>query len=178
MGNPKRLSFLFLLVLTVALPACGSASAPPPTEQEAQEAVSAAVPISACSLLSEAEVAGILGEAILETKDTASGNTLSNCTWLTTSFHSLGILVRAGSSGSESQTIFEQALNSSKSISGADPENIEMMGERAYWAGGTLNQLNVLKGNYWIIVSVMHSDRSMSSTVARQAAQLLIDRIP
>jgi hypothetical protein len=179
MGNGKRLTFLFLLVLIVAFPACGSVSAPSTSEESATETAPPEAPaneVLASSLLTEAEVAGLLGEPIQEVKESGSG-AVSNCTWLTNSFRSIGVLVRAGGSSEESRTIFEQAFNSSKSISGVEPEQVEGVGDLAYWAGGSLNQMNVLKGRTWIIVSTMAVDAKKSQSVARQAALLVVDRV-
>jgi hypothetical protein len=179
MFNAKGLSFLLLLPLIAAFPACGSTSTPSTAEQSAAEltvAESAGGGISAVSLLTEAEVAELLGEPVQEVKESVSG-TVSNCTWTTDSFKSIGVLVRTGGSGGESRTIFEQALNSSKSISGVEPETVEGVGEMAYWAGGGLGQMNVLKGKSWVIVTVMPAD-AKGKSVARQAAQLAADRIP
>jgi len=48
---------------------------------------------------------------------------------------------------------FEHAHALSQTISGQAPENVDGLGERAYWSGGKVNQLNVLRGRDWLVVS-------------------------
>lgn len=86
------------------------------------------------------------------------GSTVSNCSYTTSStdpkkIHTLTILIRYAKDEAESKTVFQGAKDQSKDISGAESETISNIGDEAYWSGGTLNQLNVRKGNGWFIIS-------------------------
>jgi hypothetical protein len=48
---------------------------------------------------------------------------------------------------------YEHAHALSQSVSGQVPETVDGLGDRAYWAGGMVNQLNVLAGSDWLVIS-------------------------
>jgi hypothetical protein len=97
----------------------------------------------------------------------------SNVTYIATDFSGIGLFVRA----STTARTFDEAQAASKSISGADPVPIEGLGEKAYWSGGKMNQLNVLKSGHWLIVTVpMGGDKSLD--LAKLAAEKALARIP
>ncbi|HXK59043.1 MAG TPA: hypothetical protein PLP42_04035 [Acidobacteriota bacterium] len=126
--------------------------------------------ISACSLLTAEEAAEILGEPVEKPIESTTGNTISNCNWLTASFNSIGILVRRGYNAAEAESAFDLAYKQSKSLSGVDPEDISGLGEKAYWAGGRINQLNVYAGNYWLIIMANPDNSQDPLSVAKLVA--------
>jgi hypothetical protein len=64
------------------------------------------------------------------------------------------LLVRKASSQAEANQVFADAMAQSKNLSGVAPVKISGVGDQAYWAGGTLTQMNVLKGDAWYIMNV------------------------
>lgn len=66
------------------------------------------------------------------------------------------LLLRRAENVAQAEQTFQEAKSQSKEQSGVDPQNISNLGNAAYWAGGSLRQLNVLAGEYWIILSAMN----------------------
>jgi len=133
--------------------------------------------VSACSLLTQEEAAAILGEAVEKPTNSATGGTVSNCNWMTPSFHMVGILVRLAASPAEAETVRVEAHRQSKSLSGVDPEDVTGLGEAAYWAGGNINQLNVFKGNYWLIITASKGKASDNLALAKAVAEKALPRL-
>lgn len=69
---------------------------------------------------------------------------------------------------------YEHAHALSQSVSGQVPETVEGLGNRAYWAGGTVNQLNVLAGNDWLVISGTAGPGLDQLGPARQAAAKIL----
>jgi len=133
--------------------------------------------ISACSLLTQEEATAILGEPVEKPTDSATGGTVTNCNWMTPSFHAVGILVRLASSPTEAETVRTEAHRQSKSVSGVDPEDVAGLGESAYWAGGRINQLNVFKGNYWLIITANKGNEGDNLALAKAVAEKALARL-
>lgn len=100
---------------------------------------------TACQVFN-AELAGkYLGEVGAPNENNSP--LVSNCTYSSTAG---GITLLIKQSNAIEQ---EGAITASKDLSGVDPEMVEGLGDKAYWSGGKLNQLNVFKGNDWYIIS-------------------------
>jgi hypothetical protein len=63
------------------------------------------------------------------------------------------LLAKTWQNPADAKRAFEHAHALSQSVSGQAPETIAGLGNRAYWAGGTLSQLHVLAGDTWMIFS-------------------------
>lgn len=69
---------------------------------------------------------------------------------------------------------YEHAHAISQSISGQMPENVPGLGDRAYWAGGSVNQLHVLAGSDWLVISVTAAPGFDQLGPAKQAAARIL----
>jgi hypothetical protein len=172
-------SALLSLLILFALAGCGSGSdtgiaVERPTVVTPQAPAKA---ISACSLLTQEEVVAILGEPVEKPTNSVSGGTVTNCNWMTPSFRMVGILVRLASSPAEAATVRQEAHRESKSLSGVDPEDVAGLGDSAYWAGGSINQLNVFKGNYWLIITATKGKTSDNLSLAKAVAEKALPRL-
>jgi hypothetical protein len=111
----------------------------------------------ACTLLTKDDVESLLGETVgapATTHSEAMGNTVTQCRYGASAGNKrVGLLLRQAGTSEDAAKIFKQARDASKELSGADPQTIEGLGESAYWTGGNLKQLNVLKGDAWLIVT-------------------------
>ncbi len=171
---------LLLLVAPLAAVACDKPAATDTatvTKPVIAQPDAPAKAVSACSLLTQEEAAAILGEPVEKPTDSAVGGTVTNCNWMTPSFHMVGILVRLASSPAEAETVRQEALRQSKSLSGVDPEDVAGLGENAYWAGGNINQLNVFKGNYWLIITASKGKATENLTLAKAVAEKALPRL-
>lgn len=175
-----RALFRFILFLALpGLPGCGPApetveTSRPPVVVQPQTRPKA---VSACSLLTQEEAAAILGEPVEKPTDSATGQTVTNCNWMTPSFHMVGILVRLASSPAEAETVRLEARRQSKGLSGVDPQDVTGLGESAYWAGGDINQLNVFKGNYWLIITASKGKANDNLALAKAVAAKALPRL-
>jgi hypothetical protein len=180
---------LLLGVLMIGLAACDSkenepvASALSSTSEASQPAapVAPAAPapaqaqakINAAEFFTKADAEAVLGKTVNEPTLQGDGATMSNVSYVAADFSGVSLYVRPGASAKT----FEEAQAHSKSISGADPMPVEGLGDKAYWAAGKLNQLNVLKHSNLLIVSVMgKGDQSLD--LAKQAAEKILPRVP
>ncbi|MFA5185423.1 MAG: hypothetical protein WC551_02960 [Patescibacteria group bacterium] len=118
------------------------------TTPETAVTAPAASDLQACQILTPEIAKKYLGETKEPTAN--NGPVTSNCTYASSgdSFGALTFLIKHSSATEQ-----EGAVPASKSLSGVDPEMIDGLGDKAYWAGGKLNQLNVFKGNDWYIIS-------------------------
>ncbi|MEI7512264.1 MAG: hypothetical protein WCK01_02270 [Candidatus Uhrbacteria bacterium] len=121
----------------------------------------------ACQLVSKADAESILGGTVKDplrnVSQTADGKTtVSDCTYSQPaaasadikSIGTAGLLVRKAASQAEASQVFADAMAQSKNLSSVAPVKISGVGDQAYWAGGTLTQMNVLKGDAWYIINV------------------------
>ena len=178
--TPRYLLALIPLICPAVFVACGNSAKTDPAVVAKPRVVQPDAPpkaVSACSLLTAEEVAAILGEPVEKPTDSATGRTVTNCNWMTPSFHMVGILVRLASSPSEAATVRQDAHRQSKSLSGVDPQDVAGLGESAYWAGGSINQLNVFKGNYWLIITASKGKAGDNLSLAKAVAQKALPRL-
>ncbi len=172
---------LVLAGLTLGLAACGSkenepqgsdSKSKPEASQPAAPAAAAQAKINAAEFFTKADAEAVLGSPVSDPTVQGDGVTSSNCTYIATNFSGIGLYVRGGTT----PATFDQAQAASKSISDVDPVPIAGVGEKAYWAAGKLNQLNVLKGQYWLIITVFAGgDKSLD--LAKQAAEKILPRV-
>jgi hypothetical protein len=180
MKNLLVLSSLFCLIWLVACGGGPSGSDGPESAPAPPAAPTApAAPLSACSLLTIEEAAAIIGEPIEEPNESNSGSTVSNCNWSARSLsgRGLGILIRRAYSDAEAARVYTEARDQSKSLSNVDPQTVSGLGDNAYWAGGNLNQLNVFKGRYWLIIMAMAGQED-ALRIAQQVAEKALERLP
>jgi len=172
---------LFLLVAPLTLAGCGHSGGTDTgiglDKPRVEQPETPPKAVSACTLLTQEEAAAILGEPVEKPTNSNTGGTVSNCNWMTSSFHMVGILVRLASSREEAETVRQQAHQQSKSLSGVDPQDITGIGENAYWAGGNINQLNVFKGNYWLIITASKGNTSENLALAKAVAEKALPRL-
>jgi len=144
----------------------------------------------ACQLLTKAEVEAVLGGTVKDplrnVSQTADGKiTVSDCTYSqplppgTTDIRkigTIGLLVRKATNQTEANKVFADAMAQSKGLSGVEPVKVNGVGDQAYWAGGSLTQMNVLKGDAWYIVNVrIPSGDEQAKALA--VAKLIIGKI-
>jgi hypothetical protein len=174
---------LVLGVLMLGLAACGSkenepkGSTPSSKSETSQSAAPAAAPaqtkINAAEFFTKADAEAVLGKPVNDPTIQGDGIYTSNVSYIATDFTGISLYVRAGTS----PRTFEEAQAKSKSISDVDPVPVAGVGEKAYWAGGKLNQLNVLKNQNWLIISVF-AGGEQSLDLTKKAAEKILPRVP
>ncbi len=120
----------------------------------------------ACKLLTRDDAEALFGEAPLATPVTSVtadiGVIAWRCGYLSEHKSPPGpngatkvvtLLVKHWQEPAAARSAYEHAHALSQTVSGEVPETISGLGERAYWAGGMVNQLNVLVGSDWLVIS-------------------------
>ena len=64
----------------------------------------------------------------------------------------VNLLVEQLASAREAQRAYEQTRSISKIVSGTLPKDIPHLGDRAFWEGGSIVKLHVLRGNLWLVI--------------------------
>jgi hypothetical protein len=114
----------------------------------------------ACQLLTRDDAEALLGGPVLEPPVTSRmadiGVVSWRCGYISAAKHPtkvVTLLAKRWQEPGDVRRAFEHAHALSQTISGQAPENVDGLGERAYWSGGKVNQLNVLRGRDWLVVS-------------------------
>ncbi|HVM91060.1 MAG TPA: hypothetical protein VMU11_04160 [Verrucomicrobiae bacterium] len=163
----KILPFAAAATLAVFGMGCNPSPAPAPSNNGGQMNL-LEMKYDACQLLTkadaEATLHGTVKDPLRNVSQTADGKTtVSDCTYSQplpagstdiSKIGTAGLLIRKAASQAEADKVFTDAMNQSKTLSGVDAVAISNLGDRAYWAGGSLTQMNVLKGDAWYIVNV------------------------
>jgi hypothetical protein len=114
----------------------------------------------ACRLLTRDDAEALLGGPALEPPVTSSmadiGVVSWRCGYISAAKNPTKVVTMLASRWQEpgdARRAFEHAHALSQTISGQVPETVDGLGERAYWSGGKVNQLNVLRGRDWLVIS-------------------------
>jgi len=114
----------------------------------------------ACKLLTKDDAETVLGGPVLEPPVTSTmadvGMESWRCGYISEAKEPTRVVTLLAShwqDAAAARRAFERAHSLSQSVSGQVPETVGGFGERAYWAGGKVNQLNVLAGNDWLVIS-------------------------
>jgi hypothetical protein len=95
----------------------------------------------------------------------------------TTPLKVVGLLVEQFPDHAAAASAYDRARGVSGAIAGMPPEDLPGLGDRAYWAGGTLKQLNVLKDNLWLNLNITVGPGLDQEAPARQAVQRVLKRL-
>ena len=114
----------------------------------------------ACQLLTRDDAEALLGGPVLDPPVTSRmadiGVVSWRCGYISAAKHPTKVVTLLANRWQEPGGVrraFEHAHALSQTISGQAPENVDGLGERAYWSGGKVNQLNVLRGRDWLVIS-------------------------
>lgn len=187
----KRLSFFgMFFVLTVMGAGCWTTSEAPERKTDTGPAVAPVVienRYNGCVLLTKADAEAILGQAVHEplhngAKSEDGQTIVSSCNYATdgeteNEVKVVSLLVRKAATAEEALRVYEETRGLSVGLSGTEPSDVEGLGDRAYWTGGTLTQMNVLKGELWLIVNVRDLQSTNLRTQATEAAKRAVARI-
>ena len=184
-----------LAVLALAGFGCGKAPAANTTDpiNAAKDTTSApSNPIQnkkydGCVLFTKADAEAVLGMKANDplhsgaaTEDQAT--IVSSCSYATSGempsdVKVASLLVRKAIDSVEAMRVYDEARAQSKGLSGVDPVDVQGLGDRAYWAGGSLTQLNVLKGDAWLIVNIQDTKSTDLQKQATEAVRRALDKM-
>lgn len=114
----------------------------------------------ACKLLTPGDAEDLLGGPVQEPPVTSSmadiGVVSWRCGYISQAKNPtkvVTLLAKRWQQADDARRAYEHAHALSQTISGQVPETMDGLGDRAYWSGGKVNQLNVLRGTDWLVVS-------------------------
>jgi hypothetical protein len=125
--------------------------------------------VDACKVFTKEIAETVVGPVSKAANTRGSGYGASSCTYMGQDSSVVSLVIRSGTSGS----IFDQAFQASKGLSGVDPVKVDGLGDSAYWAGGNLKQMNILKGDNWMIVSMMGAKGDVQSKAKDVSEKIL-----
>ncbi len=170
---------LVFMGLAIGLAACDSKEPQPSGSNDKSQASQPAAPapaaatINAAEFFTQADAEAVLGKPVNEPSVRNTGGGSSNVTYIASDLSGIGLFVRADTT----PETFDQAQTKSKSISGEDPVPIPNLGEKAYWAGGKSNQLNVFKNRHWLIITIPAGGEG-ALDIAKKTAEKALARVP
>ncbi len=183
---------LLPLAAIIALTGFGCGPATPPASNTATDPINAAKDSGAptnpivnkkydsCVLFVKVDAEAVLGMKVNDplhsgaaTEDQAT--IVSSCSYATNAempsdVKVASLLIRKAKDSVEALRVYDEARAQSKGLSGVDPVDVQGLGDRAYWAGGSLTQLNVIKGDAWFIVNIQDTK---SGTLQLQATEVV-----
>jgi hypothetical protein len=177
---------LGLLISVLGLAGCGGPKVETKNasdkERPADSGTRSRGKIDACVLLTKEDVESFLAEPVgtpATTHTEAMGNTVTQCRYSAPSGSKrVGLLLRQAATVDEAAKIFKQARETAKELSGADPQVIAGLGDSAYWIGGNLKQLNVLKGDAWLIITANAGNGTDPLAASKSVSGKILARMP
>jgi hypothetical protein len=166
----------FLVALAVALAGCGEG------EEPAADAGPDDSNLLACTLFTpqDAEAAAGLtvSGTLSSTLNDVQGPNPLQCTYATGSLLEPGILsleVRPAKNPKRAARLHEAGRDTIERLARGQVEDVPGVGEKAYWAGGQLQQLHVVHGRYLLIITVQPGKNQLAA--AKQIASTVITRM-
>lgn len=183
-----------IAILALAGAGCGRPSKPAPSNTGSTPAATAPAgsPIldkryDACALFVKADAEAVLGTKVNDPLTSGAATegqvtTVSSCSYATSAelpndVKVASLLVRKAATKAEADQVFTDARAQSKGLSGVDPVDIRGLGDRAYWSGGNLTQMNVLNGNAWLIINIQDTQSRNLQQQATEAVKRALDKM-
>ncbi len=143
---------------------------------------------NSCLLLSKTDAEAVIGVAVQEPLHSGAVSDdklslVSSCNYASANGEGsenvkvVSLLVRKAATVEDAIRTYEEARAQSLELSGVAPLNVANLGDRAYWTGGALNQMNVLVGQAWLIVNIRDQGSSDLSAQALDAARRAVAKI-
>jgi hypothetical protein len=182
------LALLLALGLMALIAAAGCRARQPPGSTKAVDSRAGGVAPSgapartnhACELLTGDDAQQLLGGAVKPPVISMTGDigvVSSRCGYISESTSPVKVvtlLARKYQQAAEARAAYERAHALSQTVSGQMPETVTGLGDRAYWAGGLVKQLNVLSGDTWLVISDSPGPGLDELGLAKQAAAKIL----
>lgn len=171
--------FDFLCVVLLAgviLAGCGG-SAPGPTGGTGQSGS-----IDACKLITQADAEAVLGGVVKAPEVPMSGEgvaVVTSCKYTVAaapSVDNVTLIVRRLDGTDAAKNDFDQMKKDTATQLGVTPEDVSGIGDSAFWAGGAVNELAVLKGKAELLILV--KGPAAVQDAARGLADKALSRLP
>jgi len=166
---------MMLLVIGAILAGCGSPGG---------HSTSGAGAIDACKLITAADAEATLGGAVKPPESPVSGEGLAvvtSCKYAIAaapSVNNVTLIVRKLDTVSTAQQDFDQMKKDMVTQLNVTPRYVDGLGDAAFWSGGAVNQLAVLKGKVQLLVMVSGAQGAAPDVAAEALADKALSRLP
>ena len=160
------------LLIGAMLSGCGGSSA------------GAGSAIDACKLLTQPDAEAVLGGTVKAPENPVSGEGLAvvtSCKYRVAaapSVNNVSIIVRRLDSADAAKQDFEQLKKDMQPKLNVPPTEVAGVGDAAFWSGGSVNQLAVLKGKVQLLIYVNGPQSGEPDAAAKTLATKALGRLP
>lgn len=169
------------LILAALLAACGGGSDAP------QGATIDPARLNACELFTVQDALQFNGGQPVAPRSSTFDDAARSGSALTCSFNTavatpdqpqvLGLEIKPARSPEAAGRILESSRSMLKRLTGGEIQEVPGLGDKAMFAGGTLNQLHVLQGNLVLVVTAQTDNQPRSLYIAKLIAQRVLQRL-
>jgi hypothetical protein len=170
-----------VLTFAILLAACGGGSDAP--EGTTIDAAS----LNACELFTVQDALQFNGGRAVAPRSSTFDDASRSGNPLTCSFNTavstpdqpqvLGLEIKPARSPEAAARNLESSRTMLKRLTGGEIQEVPNLGEKALFAGGTLSQLHVLKGNLLLVVTAQTDNQPRSLYIAKLIAQRVLQRL-
>lgn len=170
---------LFLLLAPLLLAACGDSAA----SKSGEEKPAAISSIDACDLFPDDEANAIAGgyvSGMSSTLEDAKGRDPLSCAYNAGSTEQpriLSLVVRLHESPERAEKTLRSTRSALNTLTHGDLKDVPNLGDGAFWAGGSLLQLHVRKGEKQLLITCQLNDPAASFAGAQKIAKAALGRL-
>ena len=171
------------LMLALLLTACGGDEGSDAPEGASFDPAS----LNACELFTVADALQFNGRQPVAPRSSTFDDAARSGNALTCSFNTavatpdqpkvLGLEIRPARDARAAARNMESSRSMLKRLSGGEIQEVPNLGEKAMFAGGTLHQLHVLKGNLVLVITAQTDNPARSLYVAKLIAERVVQRL-
>lgn len=159
---------LVLLLAAFALGGCGGAGKPSA--------------IDSCALITAADAQAVLGGPVKAPEKPVEGEgvaVVTSCAYRSeaSGLNHVTLIARRLDTSSSARSDFDQLKRDMEPQLNVTPSDVAGLGDGAFWAGGSVNQLAVLKGNAELLIMVNGSQGATPEAAARSLAEKALGRL-
>jgi hypothetical protein len=165
---------IVLLLVGLVLAGCGGSA----TGASGQSG-----PIDACQLITKADAEAALGEAVKAPENPITGEGLAavtSCKYTVASapsVNNVSLIVRRLDSADAAKADFDQLKKDMEPKLNVTPNDVPGLGDAAFWSGGAVNQLAVLKGKVQLLIYVRGPQGISPEATAQALATKALGRL-
>jgi hypothetical protein len=138
--------------------------------------------IGACTVLSVADASAVLGGEVKSTPGPEvtrpdGGSFVSNCGFSSDQARGINVILRQAADVSSLRAQFTDAYKNIESVYGVKPQLLQNLGDSAFWIGGSVNELNVIKGGRWLTILTFGLSQDDRLSLAQNAAAKILPNL-
>jgi hypothetical protein len=175
------------VLMFALLAACGGGSEAPENPENPENTAIDPASLNACELFTVQDALQFNGGRSVAPRSSTFDDASRSGNPLTCSFNTavstpdqpqvLGLEIKPARSPEAAARNLESSRTVLKRLTGGEIQEVPNLGEKALFAGGTLNQLHVLKGNLVLVITAQTDNQPRSLYLAKLIAQRVLGRL-